>query len=227
MDAPGHKSFVPNMIGGAAQADLAVLVISARKGLISLHICVSEFNWFAVFIGEFETGFDRGGQTREHAMLAKTAGVKYLVVLVNKMDDPTVNWDETRLVDCLLNLAFFLIDFYRYNECRDKILPYLKKLGFNLNKDLFFLPCSGQLGQNLKEPIDKSVCPWFNGPAFIPFIDGLPGLNRKGDGPFMMPIVDKYKDMGTVVMGKVESGECRKGQNLVIMPNRVSLNHIF
>lgn len=65
------------MIGGAAQADLAVLVISARKG-------------------EFETGFDRGGQTREHAMLAKTAGVKYLVVLVNKMDDPTVNWDENR-----------------------------------------------------------------------------------------------------------------------------------
>ncbi|KAI5651866.1 elongation factor tu GTP binding domain-containing protein [Phthorimaea operculella] len=77
LDAPGHKSFVPNMIGGAAQADLAVLVISARKG-------------------EFETGFDRGGQTREHAMLAKTAGVKHLVALVNKMDDPTVNWDEKR-----------------------------------------------------------------------------------------------------------------------------------
>lgn len=97
LDAPGHKSFVPNMIGGAAQADLAVLVISARKG-------------------EFETGFDRGGQTREHAMLAKTAGVKHLVVLVNKMDDPTVNWDVER-----------------YNECKDKILPYLKKLGYVWN----------------------------------------------------------------------------------------------
>jgi peptide chain release factor subunit 3 len=45
-------------------------------------------------------------------MLAKTAGVKHLVVLVNKMDDPTVNWEEDR-----------------YNECKDKILPYLKKLG--------------------------------------------------------------------------------------------------
>jgi peptide chain release factor subunit 3 len=88
------------MIGGAAQADLAVLVISARKG-------------------EFETGFDRGGQTREHAMLAKTAG------------------------------------------CRDKILPYLKKLGFNYNKDLFFLPCSGQTGQGLKDQVEEGVCPWY------------------------------------------------------------------
>ncbi|XP_026464634.1 eukaryotic peptide chain release factor GTP-binding subunit ERF3B-like [Ctenocephalides felis] len=188
LDAPGHKSFVPNMIGGAAQADLAVLVISARKG-------------------EFETGFDRGGQTREHAMLAKTAGVKHLVVLVNKMDDPTVNWDENR-----------------YNECKDKILPYLKKLGFNPAKDLTFMPCSGQTGQGLKEQIEESVCPWYRGVAFIPFIDDMPSFNRKVDGPFIMPVVDKYKDMGTVVMGKVEAGVARKGQLLILMPNRVSVN---
>jgi len=48
--------------------------------------------------GEFETGFDRGGQTREHAMLAKTAGVSSLIVVINKMDDPTVEWAEARLV---------------------------------------------------------------------------------------------------------------------------------
>lgn len=94
--------------------------------------------------GEFETGFDRGGQTREHAMLAKTAGVKHLVVLVNKMDDPTVNWDEVR-----------------YMECKDKILPYLRKLGFNPTKDLTFLPVSGLSGAGLKEPIDDKICPWF------------------------------------------------------------------
>lgn len=46
--------------------------------------------------GEFETGFERGGQTREHAMLVKTAGVKHLVVVINKMDDPTVMWSEDR-----------------------------------------------------------------------------------------------------------------------------------
>lgn len=48
--------------------------------------------------GEFETGFEKGGQTREHAMLAKTAGVKHLIVLVNKMDDPTVNWSLDRWI---------------------------------------------------------------------------------------------------------------------------------
>lgn len=193
LDAPGHKSFVPNMIGGAAQADLAVLVISARKG-------------------EFETGFDRGGQTREHAMLAKTAGVKHLVVLVNKMDDPTVNWDQGR-----------------YNECKDKILPYLKKLGFNPAKDLTFMPCSGLSGYGLKDQLPESLCAWYRGPAFIPFIDELPSLNRNQDGPFIMPIVDKYKDMGTVVMGKVESGVARKGQNLLVMPNRtqVAVDQLF
>ena len=71
LDAPGHKNYVPHMISGAAQADVGILVISARRG-------------------EFETGFERGGQTREHAMLCKTLGVRFLIVVINKMDDPTV-----------------------------------------------------------------------------------------------------------------------------------------
>ncbi len=54
-----------------------MLVISARKG-------------------EFETGFERGGQTREHAMLAKTLGVRSLIVAINKMDEPTVKWSKVR-----------------------------------------------------------------------------------------------------------------------------------
>lgn len=126
LDAPGHKGFVPNMIGGACQADLAILVISARKG-------------------EFETGFERGGQTREHAMLAKTSGVRHMVVLINKMDDPTVNWDENR-----------------YNECKDKLLPYLKKCNFK-PEELYFMPCSGYTGAFLtKDKIPpESVCSWY------------------------------------------------------------------
>ncbi|XP_044835597.1 eukaryotic peptide chain release factor GTP-binding subunit ERF3A isoform X2 [Mauremys mutica] len=182
LDAPGHKSFVPNMIGGASQADLAVLVISARKG-------------------EFETGFEKGGQTREHAMLAKTAGVKHLIVLINKMDDPTVNWGNER-----------------YEECKEKLVPFLKKVGFNPKKDIHFMPCSGLTGANLKEQSD--FCPWYIGLPFIPYLDNLPNFSRSVDGPIRLPIVDKYKDMGTVVLGKLESGSICKGQQLVMMPNK-------
>ena len=87
-DAPGHKSYVPNMISGAAEADVEVLVISARKG-------------------EFETGFDKGGQTREHAVLAKMQGINKLVVVINMMDDPTVGLSQERfervyeIVECV------------------------------------------------------------------------------------------------------------------------------
>lgn len=95
LDAPGHKTFVPNMIGGASQADVGILVISARKG-------------------EYETGFEKGGQTREHAMLAKTQGVNKLVVVVNKMDDPTVNWSKER-----------------YDECTTKLRTFLKATGYD------------------------------------------------------------------------------------------------
>ncbi|XP_061612058.1 eukaryotic peptide chain release factor GTP-binding subunit ERF3A [Phyllopteryx taeniolatus] len=182
LDAPGHKSFVPNMIGGASQADLAVLVISARKG-------------------EFETGFEKGGQTREHAMLAKTAGVKHLIVLVNKMDDPTVNWSLDR-----------------YEECKEKLVPFLKKVGFNPKKDIYFMPCSGLTGANLKEPVHE--CPWYTGLPFIPHLDSLPNFTRSIHGPVRLPIVDKYKDMGTVILGKLESGSISKAQQLVMMPNR-------
>ncbi|KAK1881892.1 Eukaryotic peptide chain release factor GTP-binding subunit ERF3A [Dissostichus eleginoides] len=149
------ESFVPNMIGGASQADLAVLVISARKG-------------------EFETGFEKGGQTREHAMLAKTAGVKHLIVLVNKMDDPTVDWSLDR-----------------YEECKEKLVPFLKKVGFNPKKDIYFMPCSGLTGANLKDPLTE--CLWYTGMPFISHLDSLPNFTRSNDGPVRLPIVDKYK----------------------------------
>lgn len=100
-------------------------------------------------------------------MLAKTAGVKHLVVLINKMDDPTVNWDEERLVRHLpwaLNEVSLSITYclpHRYNECKEKLLPYLKKLGFNPQKDLTFMPCSGLTGAGLKDAVDPKLCPWY------------------------------------------------------------------
>eukprot|EP00730_Choanoeca_flexa_P008746 TRINITY_DN12531_c7_g1_i5.p1 TRINITY_DN12531_c7_g1~~TRINITY_DN12531_c7_g1_i5.p1 ORF type:complete len:651 (+),score=186.43 TRINITY_DN12531_c7_g1_i5:126-2078(+) len=183
IDAPGHKSFVPNMISGAAQADVAVLVISARKG-------------------EFETGFERGGQTREHAMLVKTAGVKHLIVVINKMDDSTVGWDENR-----------------YEECKQKLKPFLRQTGFKPD-EVFFMPVSGQVGINLTEKPPAGTCDWYTGPPLVPYLDSLPKIVRLLDHPFRMPVTDKYRDMGTIVMGKVQSGRIRKGQTTYMFPNK-------
>lgn len=125
LDAPGHKTFVPSMISGAAQADVAILVISARKG-------------------EFETGFERGGQTREHIMLVKTAGVSKVICVINKMDESTVEWLQTR-----------------FNEIKDKLSPFIRAAGFNLKTDVTFIPVSAYTGANLKDRVSKSVCPWY------------------------------------------------------------------
>ncbi|KAI8916190.1 P-loop containing nucleoside triphosphate hydrolase protein [Gorgonomyces haynaldii] len=183
IDAPGHKTFVPSMIEGAAQADIGILVISARKG-------------------EFETGFERGGQTREHALLAKTAGVKRLIMVINKMDDPTVGWSEER-----------------YNECSSKMLPYLRAVGYGKN-EIDIMPISGFTGANMKDRIDPAVCPWYTGPALLELLDSIP-IDRKYNGPLLMPIADKLRDMGTIVLGKIESGTVKKGQQVLLMPNKM------
>ena len=188
LDAPGHKSYVPNMISGATQADLGVLVISARKG-------------------EFETGFERGGQTREHAVLAKTQGVNKLLVVINKMDDPTVMWDKER-----------------FDECVSKLTPFLKGAGFNPKTDIFFIPVSAYTGKGLKEPVPKDLCPWWDGPTLLGYLDSMQSFERKTTAPLMLPIAAKYKDMGTIIEGKIESGHLRKGQSLVLMPNKVPVD---
>ncbi|KAF5193431.1 Elongation factor 1-alpha [Thalictrum thalictroides] len=184
LDAPGHKNYVPNMISGASQADVGVLVISARKG-------------------EFETGFEKGGQTREHVQLAKTLGVTKLLVVVNKMDDPTVKWSKER-----------------YDEIESKMIPFLRSSGYNLKKDVQFLPLSGLVGHNMKTRVEKSMCPWWNGPCLFEALDSVEVPLRDPKGPVRMPIIDKFKDMGTVVMGKIESGTICEGDSLLVMPNK-------
>jgi peptide chain release factor subunit 3 len=184
LDAPGHKTYVPSMIGGASQADVGILVISARKG-------------------EYETGFEKGGQTREHAMLAKTQGVNKLVVVINKMDDPTVEWSEKR-----------------YNECTTKLAQFLKGTGYNLKTDVFFMPIAAQQLMGLKDRIPPGVCSFYNGPSLLEYLDGMAALERKVNAPFMMPVNGKYRDMGTLVEGKIEAGVIKKNMSLVMMPNR-------
>lgn len=125
--------------------------------------------------GEFETGFDRGGQTREHAMLAKTIGVKHLIILVNKMDDPTVGWDQKR-----------------YEEIQEKLTPYLRKCGFNPKSDIFYMPCSGLTGAFMKERASAECCPWYTGMCFLDYIDSLPPIKRDLEGPTRAIVATKF-----------------------------------
>ncbi|KAL6244907.1 translation termination factor GTPase eRF3 [Rhinocladiella similis] len=181
LDAPGHKTYVPNMLSGAAQADVAILVISARKG-------------------EFETGFEKGGQTQEHAMLIKTTGAKELVVAVNKMDDITVEWSKER-----------------YDEIVGKLKPYLKK---RIGLESTFMPISAQTGVGVKDRIPKDLAGWYNGPSLLEFLDGMAKIQRNLNAPFMMPIGAKYRDMGTMVEGRIEAGVIQKSSTYIMMPNR-------
>jgi len=195
LDAPGHKNYVPNMIMGASQADIGVLVISARKG-------------------EFETGFDRGGQTREHAMLSKTLGVSYLVVVVNKMDDPTVQWSKER-----------------FDECVTKLRPFLRSCGFVIKREVKFMPISGLSGANVKDEVDSSECPWWkksytkgenntNQPTLLKLLNTMEISGREPNAPLRIPVLDRYTDRGTIAMGKVESGVIRPGMKVTLMPTR-------
>lgn len=183
LDAPGHKMYVSEMIGGASQADVGILVISARKG-------------------EYETGFEKGGQTREHALLAKTQGVNKIIVVVNKMDDSTVSWSEDR-----------------YKDCTAKLGQFLRGIGY-AKDDILFMPVSGYTGAGLKERVDPKDCPWYTGPSLLEYLDDMKTLNRKINAPFMLPVSGKMKDMGTIVEGKIESGHVKKGGSLIMMPNK-------
>ncbi|KAJ5267346.1 Eukaryotic peptide chain release factor GTP-binding subunit [Penicillium angulare] len=173
LDAPGHKSYVPHMIGGASQADLACLVISARKG-------------------EYETGFEKGGQTREHALLACNSGVQKLVIVVNKMDDPTVDWCKARFDQCTA-------------------------------KDILCMPVSAQRTLGIKERIPKDVCHWYNGPSLLEYLTDFELPERKINSPFMMPVTSKYRDMGTMCEGRVESGVIKKNSSYLLMPNKTEV----
>eukprot|EP00494_Astrolonche_serrata_P030682 UN30950 len=183
LDAPGHKNYVPHMISGAAQADVACLVISARTG-------------------EFEAGFNRGGQTREHSKLAHTLGIKRLVIVVNKMDCTKPAWSEKRWKEILTLLEQFL-----------------KTVGYSWKK-VKCVPVSGQLGLNISEKLDKKLCPWYKGDCLLNTLDSLNKIKRDKKSPLRIPVMDRYKDMGCIMaIGKVESNKILVGDRLRCMPD--------
>jgi elongation factor 1-alpha len=184
IDAPGHRDFIKNMITGTSQADCAILVSSAKKG-------------------EFEVGIGPGGQTREHAYLAKTLGVNQIIVAITKMDDPTVNWSQER-----------------YEECKKELQSLLKVVGYDVSK-IHFIPLSGWTGDNLVKLSEKM--PWYKGPTLLEALDTFVEPPKPIDKPLRIPIQDVYSitGVGTVPVGRVETGVLKEGDTVVFMPPNV------
>jgi len=185
IDAPGHRDFIKNMITGTSQADCGVLVVASGTG-------------------EFEAGIAKNGQTREHALLAYTLGVKQLIVVVNKMDDKSVNWSETR-----------------YNEIKSEVSGFIKKIGYNPEK-VPFVPISGWLGDNMLEK--SSNLTWYKGPTLLEALDGVDPPKRPTDKPLRLPLQDVYKigGIGTVPVGRVETGILKPGMTVTFAPSGLS-----
>jgi elongation factor 1-alpha len=184
IDAPGHRDFIKNMITGTSQADAAVLVIDSTTG-------------------GFEAGISKDGQTREHAMLAFTLGVKQMIVCTNKMDDKTVNWSQAR-----------------YEEIMKEVQDYIKKVGYNV-KTVPFVPISGWAGDNMLER--STNMPWYKGPTLLEALDNLESPKRPTEKPLRLPLQDVYKigGIGTVPVGRVETGIMKPGDTVLFAPSDV------
>jgi elongation factor 1-alpha len=185
IDAPGHRDFIKNMITGTSQADAAVLVVASGQG-------------------EFEAGIAKNGQTREHALLAYTLGVKQMVVAINKMDDKSVNYSQER-----------------YDEIVKEVSNFLKKTGYAPDK-IPFVPISGWNGDNMLER--SANLPWYKGPTLLEALDAIRAPKRPTEKPLRVPLQDVYKigGIGTVPVGRVETGILKPGMVVTFAPAMIT-----
>jgi len=181
LDAPGHRDFIPNMISGAAQADVAVLVVDSAEG-------------------GFESGFDSGGQTKEHAQLLYSLGIKQVVVAVNKLD--MVAWSEAR-----------------FKEIQGKVQEFMIKQGFR-EKALRYVPVSGLSGENLLKRSEEQLTAWYKGPTLFEAIDTFKEPSREMESPLRLCVTDVYKSdsLGNSFAGKIEAGAISKGDRVRLAP---------
>jgi len=185
IDAPGHRDFIKNMITGTSQADAALLVIASPTG-------------------EFEAGIAKTGQTREHALLAFTLGVRQIIVCVNKMDDKTTNFAEARFL-----------------EIQKEVQNFLKKIGYNPDT-VPFVPISGWNGDNM---VEKSpAMPWWKGGTLLDCLDSIKPPKRPVEKPLRVPLQDVYKigGIGTVPVGRVETGSIKPGDVVTFAPPMIT-----
>ncbi|KAL0261418.1 hypothetical protein SLS55_002848 [Diplodia seriata] len=181
LDAPGHKDFVPNMIAGASQADFAVLVIDASTN-------------------SFESGLR--GQTKEHALLARSIGVQRLIVAVNKMD--TISWAKER-----------------FDEISQQMSAFLTTAGFQ-SKNIAFVPCAGLTGENIVKPAPTELASWYSGHTLVEELEASEPSKRAIDKPLRLTIGDIFRGGVTnplSISGRLDSGSLQVGDQLVVMPS--------
>ncbi|HEX5977922.1 MAG TPA: translation elongation factor EF-1 subunit alpha, partial [Nitrososphaeraceae archaeon] len=183
IDAPGHRDFIKNMITGASEADVAILVVSTKPG-------------------ETEAATEPGGQAREHAFLCRTLGVGQVVVALNKMDDS--NYSEAR-----------------YNEVKGIAEKMLKMVGYNTSK-VNFVPVSGWKGDNLAKKSENMG--WYKGPTLLEALDSFEPPEKPIGKPLRIPIQDVYSitGVGTVPVGRVETGVVKANDKVIVMPAGVT-----
>ena len=190
IDAPGHRDFIKNMITGTSQADVSILMISSQAG-------------------EFEAGVSKDGQTREHALLAFTLGVKQMCVGINKMDHPSVNYSKDR-----------------YEEIKKEASTFLKKSGYKVDQ-IPFIPFSGLSGENMltkEAKAGKDNMPWYKGTTLVTALDTMTAPVRPSDKPLRLPINDVFKisGIGTVPVGRVETGLLKPAMIVKFSPGSLS-----
>ena len=150
--------------------------------------------------GEFEAGMSPEGQTREHLILAKTMGIDQIIVAVNKMDATDPSFSEER-----------------YKQIVNVLSKFMRGLGYDPSK-IPFIPVSAWTGDNLIEASPNM--PWYKGKTMVIALDDLKIPPKPFDKPLRIPIQAVYaiSGVGTVPVGRVESGVLKKGDKIVFMP---------
>ena len=141
-------------------------------------------------------------QTKEHAFLAQVMGIKQLIVAVNKMDE--VNYEEAK-----------------FKEVGASLTKLLTGVGYK--SDTFrVLPVSAWVGDNVAKKSDKMA--WFKGDTLLDALDGFKAIELPTDKPLRLPIQDVYtiKGVGTVPVGRVETGIIKPGDKIIAMPSGVT-----
>lgn len=154
--------------------------------------------------GEFEAGWSKEGQTREHALLAYTMGVKQMIVAVTKMDMPGVDFSEKR-----------------FNDIQAEVSQYLDHIGYHVDR-IPFVPISGWTGDNVVSKSPKLK--WFKGKTLLEYLDDLKMPKRPTNKPLRIPIQDTYKisGIGTVPCGRVETGVLKPGTQIHFEPGNIT-----